>query len=124
MSFLDEFKDQPYLNLETYRRSGEALRTPVWFVRHADRLYIRTVAGSGKVKRVRREPRVRVALCQVNGDVTGAWAEARAREIHGDAAVEALVDRLLDDKYGEIKRQMAAQAAQDGRRYTILEVTS
>lgn len=123
MPSLDEFKDQPYLNLETYRRSGEALRTPVWFVRHADRLYIRTVAGSGKVKRVRREPRVRVAVCQVNGDVTGSWAEARAREILGNAAVEALVDRLLDEKYGEIKRQMAARAAQEGRQYTILEVT-
>lgn len=124
MSSLDEFKDQPYLNLETCRRSGEALRTPVWFVRHADRLYIRTVAGSGKVQRVRREPRVRVALCRMDGEVTGDWVDARAREIHGDAGVEALVDRLLDDKYGEIKRQMAARAAREGRQYTILEVTA
>jgi hypothetical protein len=124
MSSLHEFKDQPYLNLETYRRSGEALRTPVWFVRHADRLYIRTVAGSGKVKRVRHEPRVRVALCQVNGDLTGEWAEAWAREVPGDAALEALVDRLLDEKYGQIKRQMAERAAREGRRYTLLEVSA
>jgi hypothetical protein len=124
MSSLNEFKDQPYLNLETYRRNGDALRTPVWFVRHADRLYIRTVAGSGKVKRVRREPKVRVALCRMDGEVTGGWAEARAREVLDDAALEALVDRLLDEKYGEIKRQMAERAARAGRRYTLLEVSA
>lgn len=119
---MDQFADQPYLNLETFRRSGEALRTPVWFVRDGEKLYIRTVADSGKVKRIRNTPRVNVALCEADGRVTGDWFPGRGREVRDDPAVEERVDRLLDVKYGEVKREMARKAADSGRKYTILEI--
>ena len=121
MSALDPFANQPYLNLETFRRSGEGMKTPVWFVQEGEKFYIRTVAESGKVKRVRNNPRVNVAVCEADGRLTGAWVAGRGREVRGDPAVEAKVDRLLDAKYGEIKREMARQAAEAGRKYTILE---
>ena len=116
------FTDEPYLSLETYRRDGTPMRTPVWFVRHGDRLYVRTVAESGKVKRLRRNPHVRIALCDRVGNVTGSWVAATGREVRDDAALYARVDQLLDEKYGEIKRQLAAQAVAEGCRYTILEI--
>jgi PPOX class probable F420-dependent enzyme len=117
-----DFTTQPYLSLETYRKNGEALRTPVWFVRDGERLCIRTVAESGKVKRLRRNPRVRIALCDRVGNVTGPWVAATGREVRDDPALTARVDQLLDEKYGEMKRQLAAQAAAEGRVYTILEI--
>ena len=117
-----DFTTQPYLSLETYRKNGEAVRTPVWFVRDGDRLYIRTVAESGKVKRLRRNPRLRIALCDRLGNVTGPWVAATGREVRDDPALYARVDQLLDEKYGEMKRQLAAQAAAEGRVYTILEI--
>ncbi len=118
-----DFTTQSYLSLETYRRSGEAMRTPVWFVRDSEKIYIRTVAESGKVKRLRANPSVRVALCDRLGNVTGPWVAASGREVRDDPALYARVDQLLDEKYGEIKRQLAAQAAAEGRIYTILEIS-
>jgi len=122
MNPLDRFAGQNYLNLETLRKSGEAMPTPVWFVQDGERLYVRTVAESGKVKRARNNPRVRVAVCGREGQLLGDWLPATAREVRDDPAVEARVDELLDIKYGEVKRQMARQAAESGRRYTILEI--
>lgn len=119
---MTSFTDEPYISLETYRRDGTPMRTPVWFVRHGSRLYIRTVAESGKVKRLRANPHVRIALCDRLGNVTGSWVAATGREVRDDPGLYARVDQLLDEKYGQIKRQLAAQAAAEGRVYTILEM--
>ena len=123
MNPLDRFAGQNYLNLETLRKSGEAMPTPVWFVQDGERLYVRTVAESGKVKRARNNPRVRVAVCGREGQLLGDWLPATGREVRDDPAVEARVDALLDAKYGEVKRQMAARTASQGLKYTILEIT-
>jgi PPOX class probable F420-dependent enzyme len=117
-----QFTGQTYLSLETFRRSGTSMPTPVWFVQEGDRFYIRTLANSGKVKRVRNNPGVNIAACDREGKITGSWVRAVAHELCDDPAVEAKVDQLLDEKYGEAKRQLARQAAETGSRYTILEV--
>ena len=70
-SRLAQFADQQYLNLETYRKDGRAVRTPVWFAEdEGGVLYLRTVKDAGKVKRIRRQARVRVAPCDMAGTVT------------------------------------------------------
>ncbi len=97
------------------------MRTRVWFVPDGKRLYIPTVAEWGKVKRLRRTPRVRVALCDRLGNMTGLWVVATGREVRDDPALAARVDQLMEEKYGEIKRQLATQAAAEGRVYTMLE---
>jgi PPOX class probable F420-dependent enzyme len=119
---LDQFGGQPYLNLETLRRNGQAMLTPLWFVQDGETLYVRTAAESGKVKRVRNTPRVRVAVCGREGQLLGPWVTATASEVRDDPFIETKVDQLLDIKYGEVKRQMARQAAEAGRKYTILEI--
>lgn len=119
---MNDFTTHKYINIESYRKDGTPMRTPVWFVRHGSRLYIRTVAESGKVKRLRANPSVRVALCDRIGNVTGPWVAATGREVRDDPGLYARVDQLLDEKYGEIKRQLAAQAAAERRVYTILEI--
>jgi len=58
MSGIEQFKDQNYLNLQTYRKNGEAIATPVWFVQDGDKFYVRTIAGSGKVKRIHNNAKV------------------------------------------------------------------
>lgn len=122
MNPLDQFADQPYLNLETLRRNGQAVQTPVWFVQDGGTLYVRTVAESGKVKRLRNNPHVRIAACGADGTLLGSWVPSEVREVQNDPAVEAKVDQMLDVKYGEIKREFARQAAEAGRIYTILEI--
>ena len=102
MNNLAQFTDQQYFNLETFRKNGEGVLTPVWFVEHEGVFYFYTVADSFKVKRIRNNPRVRIAPCDVRGKLKGDWVEAAAREIEGAEAKRA--DDLLNEKYGWKKR--------------------
>ena len=95
---LAQFAGHKYLNLETYRRTGEAVRTPVWFAEDAGVLYIYSLADAGKIKRLRRNPRVRIVPCSFRGDARGVWMDASARILDGEAAARG--DELLDRKYG------------------------
>jgi PPOX class probable F420-dependent enzyme len=99
---LDPFAGRSYLNLETLRRSGVAVATPVWFAARGSTLYVYSLASAGKVKRIRNNPEVRIAPCDIRGGLEGEWAHARARIVFGEEA--ALGHRLLDDKYGWLKR--------------------
>ena len=99
---LERFADGRYLSLETYRKSGEGVRTPLWFVEEKGTLYVRTPEKSGKVKRLRRERRVRLAPCDRGGTPEGEWVEGEARFVEGAEAKRA--NRLLGRKYGLAKR--------------------
>ncbi|MGH9576862.1 MAG: pyridoxamine 5'-phosphate oxidase family protein, partial [Terriglobales bacterium] len=70
---LAQFAGHKYLNLETYRRSGEEVLTPVWFAQDGRVFYIYSLADAGKIKRIRRKPRVRIAPCNFRGDLLGTW---------------------------------------------------
>jgi PPOX class probable F420-dependent enzyme len=75
---LVQFANQQYLNLESFKRDGTSVRTPVRFAEDDGVLYIYTLANAWKVKRIRRNPRVRIAPCTIRGNVTGQWGEAEA----------------------------------------------
>jgi uncharacterized protein len=104
MSFA-AFAGHKYLNLETFKKSGDGVRTPIWFAADpaidlasgAARLYAYTIGNSGKVKRIRNNPRVRIAPCNASGKLLGEWVEARAEIMTGPEAEYG--DRLLNKKY-------------------------
>ena len=76
-----------YCLLVTYKRSGEAVPTPVWFGLGDAKLYVRSEANVAKVKRIRNDPRVRVAPCTMRGKPLGPPAEGQARVLdqHGES---------------------------------------
>ncbi|MBZ5539185.1 MAG: PPOX class F420-dependent oxidoreductase [Acidobacteriia bacterium] len=100
-----EFAGKKYLNLETYRKDGRAVRTPVWFAAAEDaaqgagpqKLYVYTIGESGKVKRIRNNERVRIAPCDMRGGLLGEWVTARAEILTGEEAARGM--RLLNRKY-------------------------
>ncbi len=96
---LEVFTGHRYLNLEAFRKSGRGVQTPVWFVREGEALYVWTEATSGKVKRIRRNPRVRIAPSDARGTPLGPWLEAQA-EVLDDPQAVARVQRLMAAKYG------------------------
>ena len=100
---LAQFSNRKYLNLVTYRRSGAAVPTPVWFVEEGGVLCVRTPARSGKVKRLRNDPRVRVVPSDGRGNPKGAWVDGRARVVV-DGAQAQRVNRLVHRKYGWRKK--------------------
>jgi PPOX class probable F420-dependent enzyme len=97
-----------YLNLETFRKTGAGVRTPVWFARDVlpsapdiTVFYIYSEADAGKVKRIRNNPNVRVAPCTMLGDVRGSWIDGRARICGNDEAAHG--QQLLRQRYGLLK---------------------
>src|SRR6202790_5069372 len=96
------FQRHKYLNLETFRKNGQTVRAPVWFAAEPgvgvpQTLYVYSTADSGKAKRIRNNPRVRVAPCNMRGNPRGDWIEARATIVTGDEAQRGM--RLLNQKY-------------------------
>jgi PPOX class probable F420-dependent enzyme len=70
---------QKYISLTTFRKSGAAVATPVWFGEEDGKLYIMTRSIFGKYKRIRNHPQVRVAPSTIRGRVTGPESPAIAR---------------------------------------------
>jgi PPOX class probable F420-dependent enzyme len=101
---LAQFANQKYINLQTFKRDGTAVATPLWFAESGSELVFYTTATSGKVKRLRNNPRVRVAVSDVRGNLKGEWMEGEARRL--DEAEAAQANRLITQKYGLIKRAM------------------
>jgi uncharacterized protein len=70
---------QKYISLTTFRKTGAAIATPVWFGEDNGKLYVMTRSDMGKTKRIRNNPQVRVAPCTIRGKVTAAEFPATAR---------------------------------------------
>jgi uncharacterized protein len=127
---IGQFAKAKYLNLETFRKTGVGVRTPVWFAQEPDPpsrialvqermeerqpssyadpsansteegpvFYLYTLPDSGKAKRIRNNPRVRVVPCDMRGNLRGAWLNAHASLCEGPEAAHG--QDLLRRKYG------------------------
>jgi uncharacterized protein len=119
---LKQFEGKSYLNLETFRKNGISVKTPVWFAQNDKTIYVRTVAGSGKVKRIKNSGSVKVVPCQGNGTPTGEWVAANAVEVTDPESAE-LVRRSLEKKYGAVQvKAFAAMTALRRENYTVLKI--
>ena len=96
---LQQFKNRSYLNLESFRKNGQGVKTPVWFVQDGPALRVWTFAGAGKIKRIRREGSVRVTPSDASGTPLGEWVSARASADETPEAVH-YVETLMRKKYG------------------------
>jgi len=95
---LSQFAGKKCISIETYRKTGDPVRTPVWFIEENGELFVRTDSHTGKIKRIRNNPRVRVAPCSMSGTVKGAWVDGEARMI--DMESSERIFSLLKKKYG------------------------
>ena len=86
-----------YLSVTTYRRNGTPVATPVWFVELDGRLLVETDANSGKVKRIRHNPSLRIAVCSASGRLRGTPVPATA-ELLPEAAI-GQAEQLIKRKY-------------------------
>jgi PPOX class probable F420-dependent enzyme len=72
-------RNQKYISLTTFRKTGVGVPTPVWFGEKDGKLYVMTLSKSGKSKRIRNNPLVKVAPCTISGKITGPEFSATAR---------------------------------------------
>jgi PPOX class probable F420-dependent enzyme len=122
VSGFEHLRDHKYCLLVTYRRSGEAVPTPVWFGLGAGKLYVRTEADVAKVKRVGNDPRVRVAPCTARGKPLGPPAEGRGRVLD-DAGEERDAEAALQANYGLGRRVYEGAGGVLGTAAVYLEIT-
>ncbi|HJV57806.1 MAG TPA: PPOX class F420-dependent oxidoreductase [Methylomirabilota bacterium] len=99
MRDLAAFDRHRYMALATFRRSGAEVRTPVWFAAMDGKIYVFTAGESGKVKRLRRSSRARVAPSDVRGGVRGEWWDVAARLVTEPGLIER-AHAALRAKYG------------------------
>jgi PPOX class probable F420-dependent enzyme len=93
-----QFSNQKqYINLETYKKSGKPVHTPIWFVNYNGLLYVTTTRDSGKVKRLRNNSHVRIVPCNFTGDPNGEWIEAEAHIVNSNESEK--VKNLIKQKY-------------------------
>ena len=121
MSF-EGFDPEQTISLTTFRRSGEGVATPLWFVRDGDVLYMRTIARSGKVKRLAHDARVTLAPCTWEGELTGPVTDGLARVMAADEPAVERADRLLDEKYGQERARMTQMMEEQQEPLLFLEL--
>ncbi len=116
---LEQFDKQQYLNIETFRRNGQGVKTPVWFAQEGNTLLIWTAVDSGKARRIRRDGRVRVTPSTASGDPTGEWVDAKALV---DEAAADYVAGQFRKKYGFMFNMFAMLGKARGTKYTAIKV--
>jgi uncharacterized protein len=88
-----------YCLLTSYRRTGSAVSTPVWFGSDGDTIYIRSGPEDGKIKRIRRNPEVLVSPCGARGRPIGRPMKASARILDRESE-QAHAESVLRSSYG------------------------
>src|ERR1051325_5725384 len=117
---LGPFSGQKYLKLETFKRDGKGVATPLWFAEQDGTIYVYTLLNAWKVKRIRNNPRVRIAPCDMRGNLKGDWVEARARIVDEEEARQG--QELLDKKYGLVKKIGNLFGRLRGNRHAVIAI--
>lgn len=91
--------DDTYVSLLSFKRDGNGVPTPVWAAPLDGKLVVFTLKDSFKVKRIERNPRVRVAKCGMTGTLQGPWHDG-ACVLVTDPAHEERAYAALNAKYG------------------------
>ena len=91
--------NERYISLETFKKDGAGVKTPVWAAPLDGRLVVVTDGTSYKVKRLRNNPKLKAAPCDARGKVKGDWHEGTGRVLEATADRERAL-AALHDKYG------------------------
>jgi hypothetical protein len=120
---LEELAKESYVSLASFRRSGAEVAVPVWHEIQGGKLVVFSDGTSGKVKRIRANPRVRVAACNFRGTVTGAWREGAARIVSDPAEAERAY-AAIGRKYGWQMTLVSVMSRLAGRiqRRVVIEI--
>ena len=113
------FPNEKYISLETFRKNGIPVKTPVWFVEHDNLIWIVTRELTGKVKRLKNNNKVNVAASNFSGTPKDKWHSGSAKRIQGELAERAL--SLRNKKYGFMAKMIGIFSYKKGK-YVIYSI--
>ncbi|MWB99115.1 PPOX class F420-dependent oxidoreductase [Agromyces seonyuensis] len=94
-----------YVSLTTFRKDGTPVATPVWFALDGETVVVQTPAHTGKLKRLRRDPAVELARCDVRGRIRpGEPVATGTASIVADRSDAERLLGLLRERYGLVYR--------------------
>lgn len=117
----DALRERRYVVLTTFRRSGVPVPTTVWLLDSGGKIYVTSPASTGKVTRLRNDPRVRLAPSDAKGTPLGPEVEGRARIL--DPVAGKAFDQTLTRRYGWQKRLLARFMVLRRKEQVILEIS-
>ena len=95
---ISRFSGHQYIMLETYRRNGQVVATPVWFTIDGNKIFVVTRSETGKVKRLRKNSEVRIVPSGMRGGPKGEWLNGKGVLATPEELERALKHR--NKKYG------------------------
>ncbi len=119
---LDRLGAARHVALTTFRADGTAVPTCVWISREGDTLYVLTHAGSGKVKRIRRNPGVEIAPSDGRGRPQGGASTATAEVADDEDSIKratALIRRRYGIQYPLLRSLMGLRGRRTGKPIAI-----
>jgi hypothetical protein len=114
----------PYVSLETYRKTGVGVCTPVWVAMLNERYYVFSETRAGKVKRIRNKPRMKIAACSYSGTVSSEWLSGEVCIVNEPALIRRVYVEFTK-KYGWQFRLTNILSRLSGRYHqrAMLEIT-
>jgi uncharacterized protein len=85
---------EQYVSLMTFRRNGVGVARPIWIAPIDGKLYAVTDRRSAKMKHLCVTDRIRLAACDVLGNVRGEWADGRSSTIEEPVVIARAVAAL------------------------------
>jgi hypothetical protein len=124
MSELAELARNRAIMLETRKRDGTWVGTPVNVVMDGGRAFFKSYDASGKAKRLRNFSEVRVAPSTMAGRVRGPLMPGRATLLDGESAEAKRAEKLLARKHPLLQgRLVPAFHRRKGYRTLYYELT-
>ena len=117
---LAELAKYKHINLQTYKKSGQPVDTPVWFMIDNGIIYVITASVTGKAKRLRNNPAVRIMPSGFRGEPKGEWMEGKARFAEGAEAERAI--QLRKKRYG-LQAMLVGMFRRDVTEVIAIELT-
>jgi len=105
-----------YVSLITFRKTGEPVRSPVWFVQfgQSENSYgVITETNAGKVKRIRSNTKIEVQVCDIKGKI-----KPNAPKFSGVAKL------VLDDEAVAVRKAIAKNYGMTYKLFAIYSVVS
>jgi uncharacterized protein len=96
---IPDLEREQCIALTTFRKTGQAVTTPVMFAERFGIIYVGTRVDAGKLKRLAHTARVTLASCTYSGKITGAVVEGKARILTEPQECAAAATALAK-KYG------------------------
>lgn len=120
MTQFQDLTTATYIAVETFRKNGDGVKTPVWFTTDRDKYHCWTGADSGKVKRIRNNASVNLAKCDSRGTLESDWVSATAHVLDNPADVKIQTQRMAK-KYGIMYRLFQMMGMVRQSKYVAIE---